>query len=228
MGETIDTSDLATVATGPRSGLRYVHLDPRFADAVEALELASFPTALPEDLYDAEEVRFLAEDFPDGCFVGLAGDEVVAIGFGVRTHFDLESPQHTVHDIMDAGGRSGHTPDGEWYYGTDIAVRADHRRKGIGHELYELRKDVCRRLNLLGIVAGGVIPGYADHKHELTADEYIAKVRDGELYDRTLSFQLENGFEARCALAGYIRDPAVDDYAALIVWWNPDHDAGAQ
>ena len=63
----------------------------------------------------------------------------------------------------------------------------------------------------------------------MTADEYIAEVRAGRLYDRTLSFQLENGFEAPCALANYIADPAVDSWAALIVWHNPDYvdqDAG--
>ena len=72
-----------------------------------------------------------------------------------------------------------------------------------------LRKQVCRDLNLRGIVAGGVIPGYADHKDRMSADTYIAEVRAGRLYDPTLSFQLRNGFEAPCALAGYIEDPAV-------------------
>ena len=84
---------------------------------------------------------------------------------------------------------------------------------------------MCRDLNLAGIVAGGVIPGYAEHKHEMSADEYIADVRAGVRYDRTLSFQLAQGFEAPCALADYIADPAVDSWAALIVWHNPDYDA---
>ncbi len=57
----------------------------------------------------------------------------------------------------------------------------------------------------------------------MTADEYIAEVSAGNLYDRTLSFQLENGFVAPCALANYIKDPAVDSWAALIIWHNPDY-----
>ena len=212
------------VAVGPRSGLRYVHLQARWAPQLEAIELACFPTADPTDLYNEEMIRVLAEDFPQGCFVGLDGDEPVANGYGIRTRFDLDTPQHKVNDLLAANpSPAGDDPHGDWYYGTDIAVRPDYRRRGIGHELYELRKDACRGLNLRGIIAGGVIPGFADHKHEMSADEYIAAVRAGELYDRTLTFQIENGFEARCALADYIRDPAVDDYAALIVWHNPDH-----
>jgi hypothetical protein len=57
----------------------------------------------------------------------------------------------------------------------------------------------------------------------MTADEYIEAVKAGQLYDPTLSFQLENGFEARCAIAGYMSDPTVDDYASLIVWPNPGY-----
>ena len=211
---------LGTVAP---SGLRYEHLRAEWAADLEALELASFPTADPADLYDEPELRNLAADFPEGGFVGLDDDRPVAMGLGVRVHFDLDDPLHTIHDIVPGGGDTGHRPDGVWYYGTDIAVHPDYRRRGIGRELYDLRKQVCRDLGLAGIIAGGVIPGYADHKHAMTADEYIVEVREGRLYDRTLSFQLENGFEAICALPDYIIDPEVDSYATLIVWRNPDH-----
>ena len=145
------------------------------------------------------------------------------MGVGIRCEFDMANPIHTIADLVpeDHSG-SGHVPDGRWYYGTSIATRLSHRRRGIGAELYVLRKQVCLDLGLDGIVAGGVIPGYADHKADMTADEYIAEVREGRLYDRTLSFQIENGFEAVCGLPNYIADPATDSWAALIVWRNPD------
>jgi hypothetical protein len=38
-------------------------------------------------------------------------------------------------------------------------------RRGIGKRLYELRKEVVRRYNKKGIIAGGHIVGFADHKH---------------------------------------------------------------
>ncbi len=85
-----------------------------------------------------------------------------------------------------------------------------------------------RTLNKRGIVAGGLIPGYADHKHELTPAEYVARVVAGELYDATLTFQLENGFEAPGAIEDYISDPTVDNAASLIVWRNPDYDPAAR
>ena len=212
------------VLIGPRSGTRFHHLDARWSSMVVSLEHQAFPNIDADLLLHGQDVVDLADQFSDGCFVGLDERHVpIATGLGIRTFFDLDDPQHTLLGLIDAnGGGTGHVPDGDWYYGTTITVRPDHRRRGIGTELYELRKQVVRDLGLRGIVAGGVIPGFAGHKHEMTADEYIDEVAAGRLYDRTLSFQIENGFEARRALAGYIANPLVDDYAALIVWHNPD------
>lgn len=213
------------VMIGPRSGVRYHRLDPMWSEMAVALEGQAFPNTRPEHLLLPADVKGMAAEFPEGCFVALDERRVpIATGFGIRTFFDLDDPQHNVLDLIEQnGGGCGHVADGDWYYGTSIAVRPDHRRRGIGGELYDLRKQVCRDLGLRGIVAGGVIPGFAGHKHEMTADEYIAAVVAGRLYDPTLSFQLANGFEARCALANYMENPLVDSYAALIVWHNPDH-----
>lgn len=200
--------------------LEYRHIETGWADALEALELRAFPSVDPADLYSASELRDLAEVFPEGNFVVLDGGEPIAMGLGVRVHFDLNRPQHRLKDLMAAGGKAGHDPDGEWYYGTDISVDPRYRRRGIGSRLYDLRKGVCRDLGLRGIIAGGVIPGYADHKNAMTAADYVAKVAAGELYDRTLSFQVKNGFEVRGVLENYMHDPTVDSWASLIVWLN--------
>ncbi|MBW2275596.1 MAG: GNAT family N-acetyltransferase [Deltaproteobacteria bacterium] len=118
-----------------------------------------------------------------------------------------------------------HDPDGDWYYGTDIVVNPEYRRRGIGKRLYELRKEIVRRYNKKGIIAGGHIVGYADHKHDMSAAEYVDKVAKREIYDSTLTFQLDNGFEVRGVLADYLEEEAIDNWAALIVWENPDHRA---
>ncbi len=80
-----------------------------------------------------------------------------------------------------------------------------------------------RRHNKRGIIAGGHIPDFAKHKHEMSAAEYVEKVAAGELYDATLTFQLENGFRVRGVLENYIHDEATDSWSALIVWDNPDY-----
>lgn len=207
------------MATEPGE-LEYVTLDERFAPALEELELAVFPTIDPADLYDAAELRRLAAAFPEGNFVVLDDGRPVGMGLGILTDFDFE---HTQHSLTDVGGTELHDPSAPWYYGTDISVYPEYRGRGIGRRLYELRKACVRRLGKRGIVAGGVLPGYADHLESMSAQEYIDRVVAGELYDPTLTFQLENGFEARGVIENYLDDPSVGNNSVLIVWENPDH-----
>jgi GNAT superfamily N-acetyltransferase len=213
------------VCDAPPAGgaLRYVNLTPEFAPQCAKLELLSFPEAEPSDLISEEDFRAYAAIFPEGFFVCLDGDRVVGQGAGIFLDFDFDHPQHTLLGITGEHQCGNHDPDGDWYYGTDIVVSPDYRRRGIGQQLYELRKDVVRRYNKKGIIAGGHIVGYADHKHQLSAADYVDKVAKRELYDATLTFQLDNGFEIRGVLADYIDEPALDNWAALIVWQNEDY-----
>ena len=204
------------------SELSFVPLAVEHAEALEELELAVFASISPDDLYNADELRVLAETFPEGNFVVLDDGRPVGMGLGILVEFDFAHTSHALVDITGENGVEHHSIDHPWYYGTDISVYPEYRGRGIGRRLYELRKDCVRRLGKRGIVAGGVIPGYADHIDAMSAQAYIDKVVAGELYDPTLTFQLENGFEARGVIPGYLDDPTVGNNSVLIVWENPD------
>lgn len=161
--------------------------------------------------------------FPEGNFVALCGEHVIGLGSGFLIDFDFDHAQHSFQQIIDGGFYSHHDPDGDWYYGGDISVHPDYRRRGVGSLLYEARKDIVKRLNRRGIVAGGLIPGYADYKARMTPQTYVDKVVAGEIYDSTLSFQIGRGFRVRGLLENYIADEASDNWATLIVWDNLDY-----
>jgi len=207
------------------SELRYTNLTPELAPQCAELELLAFPHADPQELISLEDFQAYARVFPEGFFVCLDGDRVVGQGGGIFLDFDFDHPQHTIVGITGEHQCGNHDPAGAWYYGTDIVVHPEYRRRGIGQRLYDLRKDIVRRHNKRGIIAGGHIPGFADHKHDLSAAEYVSKVVAGSLYDSTLSFQLGNGFEVRGVLENYIEDEATDGWSALIVWENPEYRA---
>ena len=208
--------------------LRYVNLTEELAPQCAQLELLCFPHADPEELISEADFRAYAKVFPEGFFVCLDGDRVVGQAGGIFLDFDFESPQHTIVEITGEHQCGNHDPDGDWYYGTDIVVHPEYRRRGIGARLYELRKELVRRHRKKGIIAGGHIPGFAEHKHAMSAREYVDRVARGEIYDATLSFQLQQGFRVRGVLENYIRDEATDSWSALIVWPNPDHSSTAR
>jgi GNAT superfamily N-acetyltransferase len=206
--------------------LRYVNLTEEFAPQCAELELRIFSDAEPADLICEEDFRAYARTFPEGFFLCLDGERVVGQGGGILLDFDFDHPQHSIVEITGEHQCGNHDPDGDWYYGTDLLVDPSYRRRGIGQQLYELRKGVVREFNRKGIVAGGHILGYADHKHHMSAAEYVDKVAKRELYDATLTFQLDNGFEVRGVIADYFEEPAIDNWAALIVWQNPNYRLG--
>ncbi len=57
--------------------------------------------------------------------------------------------------------------------------------------LYEARQGLIRRLNLKGHVAGGMLKGYGPYKNQMSAEEYMEKLKTGEIFDPTVSVQLK-------------------------------------
>lgn len=188
------------------------------ADALERIELLSFPMANPDDLLTADDIRAYAEVFPQGYFVAMLDGVPVGQGAGIYLDFDFDHPQHTIAEITGEHQCGNHNTQGDWYYGTDISVHPEHRGKGIGSMLYEARKDLVRVDGKKGIIAGASLPGFLEHKGSMSAAQYVDEVVSGRLTDPTLSFQIGHGFEVRGLLENYLEDEADDGWAALIVW----------
>lgn len=205
-----------------------VQLQPAYFEALEALQRIAYPTLGEQELMRVEHFASQYRIFPEGQFVAVSRDEsgrevVVGQGSGFFIDFDFAHPGHTFRDIIAEGYFTLHDPNGAYYYGADISVHPDYRGRGIGTLLYNARKALVRRYNRRGIVAGGLIPGFARYKHRMSAAEYVERVVSGELSDPTLTFQLRNGFVVRGVLENYLEDRASDNWSTLIEWPNPDY-----
>lgn len=196
---------------------------PEFFSQLEQLQRICYPTLGAHELMRAEHFASQYEIFPEGQIVVLAGECVIGQGSGFFIDFDFANPNHRFKEICDNFYFTRHNPNGAYYYGADISVHPDYRGQGIGKRIYAARQAIVRRYNKAGIVAGGLIPGYAAYKGQLSVASYVEQVVAGLLQDSTLSFQLRNGFQVRGLIENYIEDSASDNWSTLIVWANPDY-----
>lgn len=191
---------------------------------LEAIQRACFPTLAQDELITAAHYRAQMEAFPEGqlCVLNEQGIPV-ACSTDLRMNIDFNHYQHRYIDAVGGNWLTTHDPLGQWLYGADIGVHPDYRGKGLGRLLYDARKNLVRRLNLKGHIAGGLMHGYGAMKDKLTPQVYLKKVLGGEIFDPTLSVQLRNGFDAVGIIEDYVDDPNCDGKAVLLVWRNPDY-----
>lgn len=197
-------------------------LKPAHFAGLEELQRICYPTLGPQELMRAEHFAAQYKIFPEGQFVVTLDGRVVGQGSGFFIDFDFDHPNHTFREICADFYFTNHDPNGAYYYGADISVHPDFRGRGLGKRIYAARQTLVRQTNRRGIVAGGLIPGYARFKETLSVQEYVARVVAGELADPTLTFQLKAGFMVRGLIPNYIEDSASDNWATLIEWVNPD------
>lgn len=190
---------------------------PEHADALAELQRVVFPTLAPGQRFLAPHYRKHLELFPEGQFVGLDGERVVAATATIRLPGDFGHQAHTFDDIIQGGWLTSHRPDGAWLYGADLGVHPDYRRRGLAQALYAARQELVWALGLRGQIAGGMLAGYGAVKHRISAEDYYAGLVVGTINDPTLSMQRHVGFELRGLLEDYLQDPACGNYGVLIV-----------
>ena len=173
--------------------------------------------------YTRSMLRGQINRFARGQFVAVYDDRVVGYSASFRVSGELALGPHNWHDITGQGFASLHDDEGEYLYGLEVFVHPDFRRHRIGQRFYRQRKQLCRELNLAGIVFGGRLPGLKRRMKEVgSAAEYVRRVQVQQIRDPVLTFQLRNGFEVIGILEDYTHeDPDSLGYAAHLLWKNP-------
>ncbi|HEV7350100.1 bifunctional GNAT family N-acetyltransferase/carbon-nitrogen hydrolase family protein [Telluribacter sp.] len=168
-----------------------------------------------------EKIDILLDKFPEGQLCVEVDGKVVACALAIVVMYDKFGDEHTYQEITGNYNFGTHDPKGDVLYGIEVFVHPGYRDLRLGRRLYDARKEVCERLNLRSIVAGGRIPNYNTFSKELSPKEYIEKVKRREIYDATLTFQLANDFHVRKVLKNYLPgDTESKDYATLLEWNN--------
>lgn len=180
-----------------------------------------FPSLRP---WTREQLESQLQHFPEGQICIEVDGELVASSSSLIVEYDDYTDWHDYMEISDSGMISNHDPEGDTLYGIEMMVHPEYRGQKLARRLYEARKQLCRDHNLARQIIGGRIPGYAKHEHEMSAQEYVQRVIDKNLFDPVLTTQLSNGFQVRQLIKDYL--PSDEDsvgWATCLEWLNFDY-----
>jgi predicted amidohydrolase/ribosomal protein S18 acetylase RimI-like enzyme len=178
-----------------------------------------------EGAWSQDEYNALLKKFPEGQICIEDNGLVVAAALAIIVDYSKFGDKHTYAKITGNGKFDTHDSEGDTLYGVDVFVDPEYRSLRLGRRLYDARKELCENLNLRAMVAGGRIPGYAAYANEMTPAKYVEMVRNKELTDPILTFQLSNEFYVRKIIRGYLPyDSESKAYATLLEWINVYYD----
>ena len=192
------------------------------ADAPRIVDLSQRVYGIPES-YNESEIRGQIVNFPEGQFVAEYEGKIVGYCATFIIAESIAFAPHSWMEITGGGYASRHNPDGNILYGMEISVHPDFRRLRIGQRFYRARRELCEHLELKGIVFGGRMPGYAKKRADYrTPEAYLEAVREKELRDQVINFQMAQGFEPIGILHGYMpTDHPSGGHATHMYWPNP-------
>ncbi|MFP4392772.1 MAG: GNAT family N-acetyltransferase [Desulfohalobiaceae bacterium] len=175
---------------------------------------------MPEYWSRGEFVSHLAR-FPEGQICIEDKGKVVAAALSMIIDSSKYGENHTYEQVVGEGHLKNHDPNGDYLYGIEIFVHPEYQGMRLGRRLYDARKELCENLNVKGILVGGRIPGYHKYAQELTPHQYVQMVKNKEIFDPVLTFQLSNDFHIKRLIKGYLpEDRESRGYAVLLEWIN--------
>ena len=177
--------------------------------------------SLPDPYWERSEIKQLLNIFPEGQVVVKVNGNIAGCALSIIVDEETFEVQHTYAQVTGNYTFNTHTADGDALYGIDVFIKPEYRGLRLGRRLYDYRKELCEKLNLKSILFGGRIPNYHKYAEELKPKEYLAKVREREINDPVLNFQLSNDFHPVRILRGYLEgDEGSKEYAILLKWDN--------
>jgi predicted amidohydrolase len=177
--------------------------------------------SMPNSYWKESHIRSLIQKFPEGQIVVRVNGKIGACALALIVKGEDFDDHHTYREITGNYTFNTHQNDGNVLYGIDVFVNPDFRGLRMGRRMYDYRKELCEQMNIKRIVMGGRIPNYHKYASELTPGKYIEKVKNKEIDDPVLNFQLSNDFRPVRIIKGYLEgDEASNEYAVLLQWDN--------
>ena len=201
--------------------LEDLHLNLRNLTSDDYEQLKSLMDAVYHDIGGAwpkHTIDKLIQEFPDGQIAIEDDGVLVGVALTVQVDYDEFSNPHKYDDLIGHREIILNNPEGDAMYGLDVLIHPDYRGYRIGQRLYNARKNLCKELNLKGIVFGARMPNFAKRQKQVkTPEAYIEQVMNKKIKDPVLGFQMRNRFHFVQVLHDYLPlDKESGGHAALM------------
>jgi ribosomal protein S18 acetylase RimI-like enzyme len=186
------------------------------------VQRASFPPPYPEELWwNTEQLIEHVTRFPEGALCAEIEGRLIGSMTGLIVDMNDYANKHEWETISDRGYIRNHNANGDTLYVIDICVIPEYRKSGIGKWLMQSMYESVVQLGLSRLLGGGRMPGYGAHAHEITPEEYLEKVLQGEWKDPVITFLLRCGRMPIGVAHNYLEDVQSNNCAAIMEWRNP-------
>jgi len=191
-------------------------------DQLVQVQKEAFPPPFPEELlWNTEQLTNHISLFQDGALCVEIGGRIAGSITGLIVQLDNGDEDHSWTDITDNGYIRNHDPEGNTLYIVDICISPAYRKLGLGKWMMQSMYETVVQLGLERLLGGGRMPGYHLHSADLSIDQYVEKVLQGELRDSVVSFLLRCGRTPVRPVANYLEDEESMNYGMLMEWKNP-------
>lgn len=202
-----------------------VHVIPMLSEHIlgaVVLQRACFPAPFPEELlWNSGQLTRHLEVFPEGQFVAVTGDNVIASASSTRITEQNWLAHRSWDETVGGPFLETHDSSGSTVYGLDISVHPDFRGQGVGRLLYKRRFQLVSQLGVVRYGTACRLPDYLSYacSHpEIDVNGYAELVVNGQAADRTLSPLLRYGLTYLEVIHDYMEDKESDNAAALLEW----------
>ncbi len=191
---------------------------PRDIPEVVALQLEAFPHPFdPGLLWGPEHLARHLSVCPALQFVAEAEGRIVGSCSNCILAEQAWREHKTWEDTVGGPFLERHDDSGTTLFGLDISVAPKARMQGIGRAFYGLRFAAVSDLELKRYGTASRIPDFAASNVSNPA-EYVQRVVNGELEDRTLTPLLRYGLTCLGVAERFMCDSESGDAAAILEW----------
>jgi GNAT superfamily N-acetyltransferase len=176
----------------PAQELSFELYQPHHAADLSALMKLCFADQ-EASMVSLEAINHLSKRYPKGQIVCLLQGKIVGACLSRVVPYAIYSQAHTQRDCLDTFRFDQDTWFGDSLYGLGVFVDPEYQNLKLGKKLMGMQMQAAFQDNFSGVISSLCLANFPAYMHDMDCVTYLQKVKEGELFDRALSFYLSNG-----------------------------------